>query len=200
MYFPDRSAGLEDSGPPTALIQAVAETVFGFIVVRRFPRNPVGWLFLVGLGLPDALTQLAQLYAVFAHNVVHDALPGWAVAEWFGSWLFIPGVLLLPTFVILLFPDGHLPSPRWRTFARVLGVSVGIAIVAAAIGAIPTRPDFRFTPGGGIADADRLGLEVFNLPVLAGALVVWLRSSGVSDDHVATSANSSSGSWQPSHW
>src|SRR5579859_6887829 len=74
MYFPDRSSGLEDNGPPSAVIQALAEAVFGFIVIRRFPRNPVGWLFLVGLGFPDVMTQVAQLYAVFAHNVSHDAL------------------------------------------------------------------------------------------------------------------------------
>ena len=170
MYFPDRSAGLAGNGLPTPIILAVAEAVFGFIVVRRFPRNPIGWLFLAGLGLPDGLGQVAQLYAVLAHNVTHDALPGWVVAEWLGSWLFIPGVLLLPTFVVLLFPDGHLPSSRWRYFARLLAALVGVAIVAAAIGAIPTRPDFHWTPGGGIADGDRLGLEVFNIPVLLASL------------------------------
>jgi signal transduction histidine kinase len=171
MYYPDSLAGVDDRGiPMSSTIQALAEGVFGFIVVRRFPRNAVGWLFLVGLGLPDTLNRAAQLYAVFAHNVTHDALPAWAVAEWFGSWLFIPGVFLLPTFVILLFPDGHLPSPRWRYFAWPLGVVLGIAIVAAAIGAIPTRPDFHYTPGGGISDADRLGLEFLSFPLLAGAL------------------------------
>jgi hypothetical protein len=171
MYYPDRLAGVDDRGiPASPMIQALADGVFGFIVVRRFPRNPVGWLLLVGIGLPDTLNLVAQLYAVFAHTVTHDALPAWAVAEWFGSWLFIPGVLLLPTFVILLFPDGHLPSPRWRYFGWTLGVLVGIAIVTAAIGAIPTRPDFHYTPGSGISDQDRLGLEFFSLPVLAGAL------------------------------
>jgi signal transduction histidine kinase len=171
MYYPDRLAGVEDQGiPASSMIQALAEAFFGFIVVRRFWHNPVGWLFLVGLGFPDAMNQVAQLYAVFAHNVTHDALPGWVIAVWLGSWLFIPGVLLLPTFVILLFPDGHLPSPGWRYFAWPLGLLLAIAIIAAAIGAVPTRPDFHFTPGGGIADTDRLGLEFFNLPVVAGAL------------------------------
>ena len=38
------------------------------------------------------------------------------------SWL--PIVVLPVTFLLLLFPDGHLPSPRWRWFAWGLGVAL----------------------------------------------------------------------------
>ena len=38
------------------------------------------------------------------------------------SW--VPIVVLPVTFLLLLFPDGHLPSPRWRWFAWSLGVAL----------------------------------------------------------------------------
>jgi hypothetical protein len=41
-------------------------------------------------------------------------LPGIEIARWLDQWVWIPASLLPITFLLLLFPDGHLPSARWR--------------------------------------------------------------------------------------
>ncbi|HEV8563711.1 MAG TPA: hypothetical protein VGR41_02235 [Actinomycetota bacterium] len=48
--------------------------------------------------------------------------------------MWVPIVVLPITFLILLFPSGRLPSPRWRWFARVLGAGFFVIFVAILFG------------------------------------------------------------------
>ncbi len=48
--------------------------------------------------------------------------------------MWIPIVGLPVTFLLLLFPEGHLPSPRWRWFAWVLGTSMVIVFLVILFG------------------------------------------------------------------
>jgi signal transduction histidine kinase len=105
----------------------------GALVALRQRRNAVGWLFLAA-GFSWALATTAQQYAIRAVFVRPGTLPGGMAAAWLGSWVFVPIVPLLGIFLPLLFPNGELPSPRWRIFARVIGV---VAIVSIVIDAIP---------------------------------------------------------------
>jgi hypothetical protein len=50
------------------------------------------------------------------------------------GWTWIPSVGLAGTFLLLLFPDGHLPSPRWRWFAWVVGVGMGVVALTVTLG------------------------------------------------------------------
>jgi hypothetical protein len=84
--------------------------VVGFVVARRQPRNPVGWLLLA-----FALLLLADddggSWAELAYKF-HDHLPLSGLGVFLQlSWA--PAIVLLPL-AILLFPDGRLPSWRWR--------------------------------------------------------------------------------------
>jgi signal transduction histidine kinase len=99
----------------------------GVVVAVRRPDHRIGWLFL-GMGLVAALTGFGFQYAVRAGVTAPGSLPaGWllaAVAGW--TWpLSFAGL----GFALLLFPDGGLPSPRWRPLAWTLGVSFGAAFV-----------------------------------------------------------------------
>jgi hypothetical protein len=89
--------------------------VVGALITFRRPRNPVGWLCLtVGLGfaLEGALWG-AALYG-FAHP---DLVPMPAILAVVGDAFVMPSLFLMTTLLLLLFPDGSLPSPRWRWVA-----------------------------------------------------------------------------------
>lgn len=104
----------------------VGFALVGALVASRRSRNPVGWIF-VAVGLLFALTSLAV--AVFVYGSTSSPIYRWAV--WFGSWIWIPATLLPATFVLLLFPDGHLPSPRWRFVAW--SAAFGLALVVLGV-------------------------------------------------------------------
>jgi two-component system NarL family sensor kinase len=97
--------------------------VLGALVASRHPRNPIGWIFLT-VGLLYAFTALAA--ALLAYG---PAFPLHDWAYWFGSWLWLPGTILPATFVLLVFPDGHLPSPGWRLVAWPAALGLALTVV-----------------------------------------------------------------------
>ena len=85
--------------------------VVGLLIVRRQPRNPVGWIMLALNGI-YTLGVTAGAYAVLAYRFDHPDLPLARLAVALTQcWLAL--VLLLPV-PILLYPDGRLPIGRWR--------------------------------------------------------------------------------------
>src|SRR4051794_11673352 len=93
-------------------VALLAVPVVGAAAVRAAPRNAVSWLLLAaGTTLPVAIA--AYGYARAAFDDGHH-LPAARLAGWLDGWPWVPAMLLVPTFGILLFPDGRLPSPRWR--------------------------------------------------------------------------------------
>src|SRR5438094_4884354 len=90
-------------------------SVVGALVAARRPDNPLGWLFCVA-GLSTTLSVATTEYGIQA---LHGMTRGWPAGEfsvWISSGLAIPGIGVL-TFILLLFPNGKLPSPRWRPVA-----------------------------------------------------------------------------------
>ena len=110
-----RHQGVDLLGPQLlAGCATLAYPLVGAIVASRRPQNPIGWI-LLGIGVATALRTLVQEYAVYGIFVRPQGLP-WshaaaivANASWLGGQIII-GIV----FVALLFPDGRLPSPRWR--------------------------------------------------------------------------------------
>jgi signal transduction histidine kinase len=100
--------------------------VFAFVgltLVRKLPRNPLGWL-LMAIGASFAATPGAA-YVRYAEVTTDGGLPGAGAVLAFEStmWVVFIG---LSGYLLLLFPDGRLPSPRWRWFARLCGVGLGV--------------------------------------------------------------------------
>lgn len=98
----------------------------GALIASRRPENPVGWLFCA-TGVLFAIQGAASAYTFQTNSV---DLPARHFVAWAFTWLttaaVIPGVFLL-----LLFPDGRPPSPRWRVFAWIVG-AVGIVHLLVA--------------------------------------------------------------------
>ena len=85
--------------------------VVGFVVAWRRPRNPLGWVMLGAVGFL-VLSNDAGLYAVASYRLRSGGLPfGWVAVLLQPGWA--PAIALFGV-VVLLFPDGRVPSPRWR--------------------------------------------------------------------------------------
>jgi signal transduction histidine kinase len=97
--------------------------VVGMVLVLRLPRNPMGWL-LLAIGASFAATPGAA-YARYATVTSDGGLPGAGLVIAFESTMWV-AFIGLSGYLLMLFPDGHLPSPRWRWFARLCGVGLGL--------------------------------------------------------------------------
>ena len=111
-----------------SVVAVLAYGVIGALIVSREPRNAIGWMFCI-CALSFGVAFFSGEYAIHALVVVPGQLPFGQAAAWFHLWAEIPGVAIVGLFLPLLFPDGHLPSPRWRPAAFGAGA---IVVVAAA--------------------------------------------------------------------
>ncbi|MGZ8740747.1 MAG: hypothetical protein ACXWZ8_09155, partial [Gaiellaceae bacterium] len=96
-------------------LAVVMSTGVGLVVATRRRNNPIGWL-LLGNGFVLALNGLAADYAAYGLLERPGSLPGaeWAVLFDQSGW---PTVFAAFTAIAFVFPDGRLPSPRWRPIA-----------------------------------------------------------------------------------
>ena len=110
-----------------------AFATMGLFVATRQPHNPVGWVFMF-VGLTPTLGFFTSSYAYRSLQTA-DGLPGGTVMEWVSSWAWFPGIGLLITFGLLLFPDGKLPSFRWRRFPYI--AAAYLFVVTASMAFVP---------------------------------------------------------------
>jgi hypothetical protein len=134
----------------------------GLFIVSRQPRNAIGWV-MVGLGVCFVMADLLRAYAHFGLIESPDSLPGadWALALQLHAW--VAGVGLPGTFLILLFPDGRLPSPRWKPWAYLSALALVLSYVALTI--LPGS----FSESGYPDVRNPLGVDA--LAPIAGAIV-----------------------------
>src|SRR5215213_3970312 len=85
------------------IVTAIGMAVLGALIADRKPRNPIGWLMSLS-GLPLG---------------VAESLPLVGLSSWLATWTALPGIAITITSSLQLFPDGRLPSPRWRPVAWV---------------------------------------------------------------------------------
>lgn len=111
--------------------------VVGAIVARRLPSHPVGWL-LGAFGTSFAVGRFAEVHA--AQGLLAGApRPGAAVLNGLVVYGWALGQLAL-AMALLHFPDGHLPSPRWRPLRWVALALVPVLLLLTAL-VWPVRAD-----------------------------------------------------------
>jgi len=113
------------------------------LIISRLRGNAIGWLLgLIELSL--AVAMFTDQYALYGLATAPGSLPAAQTAGWAAGVLATVTVLLL-AFLILLFPDGQLPSRRWRP--------VLWALVVVTLGWVAGQFQAGTTVTGGITDA-----------------------------------------------
>ncbi len=161
------SEGVQD--PVFGLIVFSFPTV-GFVVLLRRPRTNLGWLML-SMGIAFALP--LQSYANYALTGPQAPLPGAGVALALSEPTWVP-FIGISGYLLMLFPDGHLPSPRWRWFSWLCGI--GLVVLSITIAFSPgTFEDLGYpniTNPLGIEALGSLGGWIFVLVIFAPLTVV----------------------------
>ena len=112
----------------------IAFSAVGALIAKHHPGNSIGWIFL-GVALSSGLGGFAHGYVSFlledggTLGIVAKTAAVYAEVSW------VPFVLVPATFLLLLFPDGHLPSRRWRPIAWT--AAAGIAGTLATSWVVP---------------------------------------------------------------
>jgi signal transduction histidine kinase len=142
----------------------------GAVLIARQQHNPIGWLLASGA--------LCYAFAAFAGSYLEymfaqDRSVPWAVAVLgTAGWIWATGLVLGGGFVLLLFPDGHLASRRWRVVGWLLGA--GIASLAIGMTIQPGRlQDYPATNPIGIPGAGPISrlLQGVALPLMLAGIV-----------------------------
>jgi hypothetical protein len=116
-------------------VSALVFSPVGAVIVAHRSRHLIGWIFCA-IGLVGAGRTLGAGYAAYALLAVPGSLPGGEVAAWIISWLWVlhHGLFVL---LFLVFPDGRLPTPRWRWIAWLGAGVVAIETIWVAFSAGP---------------------------------------------------------------
>ena len=157
----------------------LAFSTVGALVAWKRPGNPIGWLLLGSV----------LCYAVGGAGVTVGAP---ALIAWAGAWAWGVGVGLAVV-TLLLFPDGHLPSRRWRPALWLAVIGIIGFIVGAGFGA-PTIGDSTvpnpFAVQGSLGEALGALQEAFPLVIVAALLALvsvvvrFRRSRGIEREQI----------------
>ena len=172
-----------------AVVIGIPCAAVGVVVARRQPRNPLSWLFLI-TSIMLLVSIDAGDYAYYVYRLGHRLPFGPAALAIDQLWT--AGVVLF-VMIILLFPDGRLPSAFWRWALRVfcaLYLAMLAAVATATAVALAAHP-VRIDAAGGLSAIDNPGsssaavllrscsLELaLSVAIIGRKVLSWRRSSG----------------------
>jgi signal transduction histidine kinase len=159
------------------MLVSVGVPILGIVIVNKQPRNAIGWLF-ISAGIAIALATFGQVYALHALIVEPGSLPAGMAMAWMSNvlWPFPITALVL---LFLLFPTGHVVSPRWRpvawlTWAIYLLLTVASVVFATAEWADPFEDIEAAARAGGTFAQTAIFIGAVALPVALLLSVVSL--------------------------
>jgi hypothetical protein len=129
-----------------AVTWTIAFSLVGAVIASRRPRHRLGWIFCI-VGLSQGLVTFTNEYAVYALWTAPGSVPGGPFMAWLTTWDWAGSAPVLLTFVPLLFPDGRLPSRRWRPVAWLSAAPIALLCGPIAILYWPLRGPALVEPG-----------------------------------------------------
>ncbi|HET9140363.1 histidine kinase dimerization/phosphoacceptor domain-containing protein, partial [Actinophytocola sp.] len=149
---------------PLDIAIALIFSALGALVVWRKPGNLVGWAMLL-IGAVDGVGVLLTTLVGAFDSPDEPAVPVLMIVQ---TALWSPPIWAIPTLLPMIYPDGRLPSPRWRW--AVAGTVAGMAVYV--VGLLLADSDFagRYLVRNPLADPDRQAFATFCLT--AGAAVL----------------------------
>jgi hypothetical protein len=156
--------------------------VLGILITSSQPRNPIGWLFC-GIAVTGSLMSLSGGLAEFWLD--GNGVPDWLgeTAAWYGdvSWILV--ILPAATFLLLLFPDGRLPSRPWRPVAWCAGAGIAFVFTADSLSPGPLA-DYPEVPNPygvpGLEALEAVGVVALAVAIVGSplSLIMRFRSAG----------------------
>ena len=186
LYVLTRQNLVENGGQ--AIVIFAAFVTVGLLIAWHRPGNAIGWIILAGVDY-QGLAIVGSLYVEVARRPGYHLPVG--PLPWLNSAWFV-GIGAVPL-IILLFPDGMLPTSRWRRVMWAYIAVVGSYLActyAAVIRAVAEHrtlldangaPDFINHPAGWYAAATHVFvglLPAFWVSFVVAQVLSWRRSSG----------------------
>ena len=147
-----------------------AASVATLLAARR-PGNPIGWLLF---GILFAGSSPSNEYDILAYRMHPGTLPlGWLSVVFEELW---PLFLVFVAILLWVFPDGKLPTGRWRRRSVILlvsGLLLGVAASSSGVVAI-ARGDVRITATGDLVNPPGGWFVILDIAVITLSLAAWL--------------------------
>lgn len=152
--------------------------IVGALVTTRRRSNPVGWLFLV-TGVLLGFSVFGEGYA--AESFVRGGLPLADAVAWAQNWMWVLFFGLGVIYPLLLFPDGSLPSPRWRWLAWMAPIPLAGFVVTVALegGQLQSLPVGYENPYAVLEKGALDGMLMILGPMMIVAVVGAIVATGV---------------------
>jgi hypothetical protein len=148
------------------LFPVASAALVGGLIASRRTQNPIGW-FILGHALCFTLGEFGRQYAIYGILTEPASLPAARLMAATSYWIWSPGIILGFCLLPLYFPNGRLPSQRWRP---VVWLALFAAVITSTLGAIlPGANETRGIP-------NPLGIEALRpfVDTLGAAQLVWL--------------------------
>jgi hypothetical protein len=157
----------------------LAFPIVGAFIASARPENPIGWILLAD-GLLWMCISVTDFYGLYG-LAVPGSVPFPLVMAGLNNWLWVPAVGLFGTYLLLLFPDGRLPSRRWRLLAWLSGAVIVLASMGVMLAPGPlqglggVRNPFGVEGVPWVEDAGTAVLLMLPLCMLASASSLMMR-------------------------
>ncbi len=152
----------------------------GALIASNRPENLIGWICLA-VGIIWMIMLMSSSYGVYGLLARPGSVPFPATMGSLGEWMWAPAIGLFGIYLILMFPDGRLPSKRWRPLAWLSGVAIVLVSAGSALSPGPMdglpgiRNPFGVEKYPWIADATLGVTLLLPLCILASATSLVLR-------------------------